>query len=64
MKSTNSKVNRMLDAIACELQGLPDETIARIHDIIDDDRDGYTFDFNVTVLRYRLFTHASHCRGR
>ena len=45
MKSQNSKVTRLLKALAIELKDLHDEKIIRIHDIINDERDGYIFNF-------------------
>lgn len=55
MISTNSKVNRMLAALAIELRNLPDEKIKRIHDIINDKQDGYKFDFKATCESMRVF---------
>ena len=45
MLSNNTKVNRMLQAIACELKNADEEMIEHLHAIINDERDGYNFDF-------------------
>ena len=54
-KSTNTKVNRLLGALAVELRGLDDNVIVRIHNIINDDLDGYDFDFIGAVNSFRSF---------
>jgi hypothetical protein len=53
MKSTNTKVNRTFGALAVELHDLPDKRIKIIHKIINDGRDGYSFDFVSNVNTYR-----------
>ena len=53
MKSTNTKVNRTLEALAVELYALPDEEIKLIHKTINDGKDGYDFDFIQAVNNYR-----------
>jgi hypothetical protein len=55
MKTKNTKVVRMLRALAVELKDMPDKKIQRIHDTINDE-DGYDFDFKgeVETLRYRV----------
>jgi len=49
MKSHNTKVNRLLSALAVELKDLPDEKI----ELINDERDGYDFDFVSEVRSFR-----------
>ena len=49
----NTKVERLLSALAVELKGMPDEAIRRIDDIINDGKDGYDFDFVGEVNSYR-----------
>ena len=56
MRRKNKKVNRLLSAIALRLKDLPDSTIIELHDIINDKRDGYDYDFKMAVENYRLFT--------
>lgn len=54
-KSKNTKVNRLLGALAVELREQSDATILNIHNIINDERDGYDFDFVTAVNAYRQF---------
>ena len=63
MKSNNSKVNRMLSALAVELRELPDEQIKSIHKLINDDIDGYNFDFISEVNSMRCFVVSNHSIG-
>jgi hypothetical protein len=53
MLSKNTKVDRLLGAMAVELCTLPDEKIKLLHKTINDGRDGYNFDFIQTVNNYR-----------
>ena len=52
MKSTNSKVNRTLNAIALT-QNLPDSQAIDINTVINDEQDGYDFDFIAAVNHFR-----------
>ena len=63
MKSNNPKVNRMLSALAVELRELPDEQIKNIHKLINDDIDGYNFDFISEVNSMRSFVVSNHSIG-
>ena len=49
MISHNTKVNRLLGALAVELKDLPDEIHIAIHRIINDEKDGYVFKWCETV---------------
>jgi hypothetical protein len=53
----------MLSALAVELRELPDEQIKSIHKLINDDRDGYTFDFISEVNSMRSFVVSNHSIG-
>ena len=53
MRTTNKKANRTFDALAHALNYLPDKTIYKINGIINDQRDGYRFDFIAAVNNYR-----------
>lgn len=63
MKSYNTKVNRLLSALAVELRELPDEQIIRIHNLINDNRDGYNFNFISEVNSTRSFIVSNHSTG-
>ena len=54
-KSCNTKVNRTLSAMAIELKDLPDDKQQRLHKLINDERDGYVFDWLGEVAVYRRF---------
>ncbi len=56
MRTTNTKANRTFDSLACALSYLPDKTIYKINSIINDERDGYRFDFVAAVNSYRQLT--------
>ena len=58
-KSKNTKVSRLLDAMAVTLCDLPDETVKELHATINDDRDGYEFDFVSAINGYRHLTVGS-----
>ncbi len=53
MKTSLKKVNRTFDALAVLLCRLPDKTIDNIHAVINDDKDGYFFNFKSAVEKYR-----------
>ena len=55
MKSQNSKVNRTLSTLALILKDLPNTKIQELHQAINDDRDGYSFNFKQEVENYRCF---------
>ncbi len=55
MRTNNTKVNRTLSALAIVLKDLPDNKIDEIHKVINDERDGYTFDFKLEVDKMRAF---------
>ncbi len=56
MRTTNTKVNRTFEALAVALSALPDKTIDRIHALINDEQDGYIFDFRLAVDLFRRLT--------
>jgi len=45
MRNRNKKVSRLLRALALELKDLPYEVHKRIDIIINDDRDGYVYNW-------------------
>jgi len=53
MRSNNTKVNRLLRAMALELMDLPYEKHKRLDQIINDDRDGYVYNWLGTVDWWR-----------
>jgi hypothetical protein len=55
MISNNTKVERLLRALAVELKDLSDDKIKKIHDMINDNSDGYNFDFVSEVNSIRYF---------
>ena len=55
-RSHNSKVSRLLSALAFELKDLPEKKQQRIDRIINDERDGYIFDWSSTVQVLRRFS--------
>jgi hypothetical protein len=55
MKSVNKKVNRTLSTIALIVKDLPDSKIQEIHDAINDNRDGYDYNFKQAVEHYKAF---------
>ena len=58
MRTKNTKANRTFDALACALNYLPDKTIHKINSVINDERDGYHFDFIAAVNSYRQLTNS------
>ena len=53
MRSNNAKVNRMLDAMAVSCVNCTDRFVKEINHVINDERDGYNFDFIKAVYNYR-----------
>ena len=51
----NTKVERLLDAMAIVLKDENPKLIAKLHEVINDKRDGYEFDFIAKVLNYKSF---------
>ncbi len=51
--SKNTKVNRLLEAMAVILHDNSDITIKELHAVINDERDGYNFDFIAACNSYR-----------
>jgi hypothetical protein len=52
-RTHNTKVNRLLSALACELKDLPNDKQMRIDYIVNDLRDGYKFNWLGSVDSYR-----------
>ena len=48
-RTHNGKTCRLLSALAFELKDLPDDRQTRIHNIINDKRDGYMFDWRTFI---------------
>jgi hypothetical protein len=53
----NTKVDRLLDTLALELKDLEKERVCRIHNIINDERDGYNFNFKMRVETWKCITN-------
>ncbi len=51
----NSKVKRLLDAMAVVMKDQDPKVIEQLHKVINDKRDGYNFDFTKACNSYKCF---------
>jgi hypothetical protein len=59
----NSKTKRLLDAIAIVLKDERPRLIEAVHKVVTDKRDGYPYDFKLTVENYKHFIQGGRPGG-